>query len=215
IPKLSNEQKNVCKNLYRNLKLLYSGSSEESDKYCNNINNWLYYETKEDNVSDDTITRIFDALNGTIEKKEISVCPYYTFNKELFEPENLVMLGIFNDNIEILKEIYKEKIESDDCSFKRYISNCIKIYKSACKNLENNRQLSTSDDKKDCENFKENYSQLTDIKTKYGNIPTLDSKDIENFFSCSMTITTTAVTGIMAGIFSLLGLTYKVGMPLI
>ncbi|SCA83613.1 VIR protein [Plasmodium vivax] len=216
-------QKIACKKLIRNLYLCKGNKSEEYfTKRCSFLYIWLYFEKKQWDLSDNLIKKIFELkiLKNDVNPNEL--CPYPKFDKDDIIDEKLIDLYVFDNNIETLVDISKRKIDSDDCTFKRFISNCIKIYKSICEEYDNNRLQNPTYNKDKCtklETFKTNYSFLTDIKTVNGNIPTLDSKDFENFFTCSSvdikqldssrTITTPAVIGILAGIFSLFGLTYK------
>ncbi|KMZ77033.1 hypothetical protein PVIIG_05230 [Plasmodium vivax India VII] len=123
--------KKVCKKLLRNLKLLHSGSytGGEFVKYCHNIYNWLYYEIKEHKITDDIINSIFDESKRIIEKKGPYDCPYFTFNTGLLEPEKLVMLRMFNDNIENINEILIKKCDSNICSCKKFIKQFVDLYK--------------------------------------------------------------------------------------
>ncbi|SCA83594.1 Plasmodium vivax Vir protein, putative, partial [Plasmodium vivax] len=123
--------KKVCKKLLRNLKLLHSGSYRGGEfvKCCNNIYNWLYYEISEHNISDDTINNIFAVSKQIIKKQGLLDCPYFTFNIGLLEPEKLVMLRIFNNNIDDIQEFLKKEINSNTCSCQKFMNKCVDIYK--------------------------------------------------------------------------------------
>ncbi|VUZ96300.1 PIR protein [Plasmodium vivax] len=216
-------QINACKKLLRNLFLCKGNNDDEKfTKHCFYLYIWLYFEKKQWKLSDILIKKVFelDTLKNEVNPSEL--CPYAKIDKDGTLDEKLIDLYVFDNDIEILKEISKEKIDSGDCIFKRFIQNCIKTYKSTCDEYESNGQKNPFYNEYKCtnlESFKTNYTSLTNIQTINGNIPTLDSKDFENFFTCSSvdnkqldssrTITTPTVIGILAGIFSLLGLTYK------
>ncbi|KMZ76746.1 hypothetical protein PVIIG_05604 [Plasmodium vivax India VII] len=137
----ANEQKNICKKLLRNLKLLHSGNYMPYDfvKYCKNINYWLYYEIKEHNISDDIINNMFAESNKIIEKKEgYPDCSYFTFKKDLLEPEKLVTLRIFNNNIDNIREILINKCDSNICSCQKFINQCVDLYTDLHKNYCSN-----------------------------------------------------------------------------
>ncbi|KMZ99321.1 hypothetical protein PVNG_02204 [Plasmodium vivax North Korean] len=128
----ANEQKNICKKLLRNLKLLHSGNYMPYDfvKYCKNINYWLYYEIKEHNISDDIINNMFAESNKIIPKKnQNNDCSYLMLNNDLLEPEKLVMLRIFNNNIDDIHEILIKGINSNICSCKKFIKQSVDLYK--------------------------------------------------------------------------------------
>ncbi|KMZ98974.1 hypothetical protein PVNG_03813 [Plasmodium vivax North Korean] len=145
---------NICKKLLRNLKLLHSECNNTDDfvKYCNNINNWLYYEIKEHNISDDTINSIFAASKQIIVKKKgYPECSYFTFNKDLIKPEKLVTLRIFNKNIDDILEILTKKSDSNICSCKKFIKQCLDLYKHMHENHCSNGDIMNSPPNGTCE----------------------------------------------------------------
>ncbi|GAB70017.1 hypothetical protein PCYB_007660, partial [Plasmodium cynomolgi strain B] len=183
-----------CKKLIKNLvSYKFNGNYDIKDinksedfnnfmKFCGYLNNWLYFENKKWKLSDELINDIFKIRiveNGKVRL----ICPYFRIDKDYITNENLIDLYVFSNNIEIIMNIYAKEIEKDDCIFKQFILNCILIYKSTCGNFENITQLKPSDDYVKCLNFKKFLSKLTEIKTKYGYMPTLNSKDIDKFLS--------------------------------
>ncbi|KMZ77249.1 hypothetical protein PVIIG_05202 [Plasmodium vivax India VII] len=128
----AHEHKNICRKLLRNLKLLHRDSHTPDNfvKYCNNINNWLYYEINKYNISDDTINNIFAVSKQIIKKQGLLDCPYFTFNIGLLEPEKLVMLRIFNDNIDDIQEILNNKLDFNLCSCQNFIKQSVDLYKN-------------------------------------------------------------------------------------
>ncbi|GAB70058.1 hypothetical protein PCYB_008070, partial [Plasmodium cynomolgi strain B] len=229
-------QKVFCKKLIRNLVLCNDNeNAKDSIDRCTYLKNWLYFENKKWQLSDTIIQNIFSGPIYLNDGNPIKPCSYISNVKPYDKDKELNDLDVFITNNEILKRIYKEKIESDDCKFKSFISKCIKKYKSEIVEFYHNGQqnnLCDQDIPSYLKLFKRNYSDLSKIRTKNGNIPEINSDNIENFFKCSSidkeqlvssttntecstTNTTPTVIGILAGIFSLLGLAYKVGMHLI
>ncbi|VUZ99379.1 PIR protein [Plasmodium vivax] len=176
----ASEQKNICRKLLRNLKLLHSGTYMADDfvKCCNNINNWLYYKTKEDNISDDTINSIFAASNKIIEKKGYLDCSYFTFNKGFLEPEKLVMLRVFNNNADNIREILSNEFHSKICSCQKFIKQCVDLYKDMHEDHCSKGYTTNSSQEGTCEivkSFRTLYEgYLTKDKIKY-KIPELSS----------------------------------------
>ncbi|SCA83599.1 VIR protein [Plasmodium vivax] len=183
------KQKNTCKALLRNSLLLYD-RKYESDvliKYCDILYIWMYFEIKNNMLSSSLIDQIF---RGSIKKvsgnAQIKHCPYFSYSENLHEPEKLMKLSIFNDNIETLKKILNNINDSNNCSCLEYVYECINIY-----NDMNNRFCATPEDKnttnKDtCDklnNFNSNYSSyIRNVKGEIYELP---------FLSDTTTATTT------------------------
>ncbi|KMZ89691.1 hypothetical protein PVMG_04521 [Plasmodium vivax Mauritania I] len=126
------KHKNVCKDLLKNLKILSNYSYIDRDTFftgCKNLNNWLYFKEKELNVSSDIINKIFQAFNQ-IENVNYHFleCPYSTFDKEFNETEKLINLRIFNNNIETIQSLLKDRSKSKNCNLKKYVYECVHIY---------------------------------------------------------------------------------------
>ncbi|GAB70023.1 hypothetical protein PCYB_007720 [Plasmodium cynomolgi strain B] len=116
----------ICIKYLRNLKLLHSLSykKDDFDKYCNNIYYWLYYEIKELTISEDSIKGIFNASTSIEkEKNKSDDCSDLDLYKDWNNTEKLVMLQIFNHNIDVILEILNNKCDSN---------------RTSCKNLSNN-----------------------------------------------------------------------------
>ncbi|KMZ99266.1 hypothetical protein PVNG_02149 [Plasmodium vivax North Korean] len=126
------EHKNACKVLLRNSILLYDKDYENEVfiKYCDILYIWLYFEIKKNMLSPSIINKIFDGsiqkVSSTGQKKP---CTYFSFNENLHQPEKLMKLRIFNDNIKTLTNILNNINESNNCSCLKYVYDCIKIYK--------------------------------------------------------------------------------------
>ncbi|GAB69647.1 hypothetical protein PCYB_003960, partial [Plasmodium cynomolgi strain B] len=127
------EQMDICRTLLRSMKHLYSTYKSDNDlsKHCYNIYYWLYYEIKQHSISYDTIQSIFDSSNSLIEKKQKNVdCFDLKLYKIFDEAENLVMLHIFNNNINVIREILTQNDDSNICSCKEFIQQCIDSYRN-------------------------------------------------------------------------------------
>ncbi|CAG9474544.1 unnamed protein product [Plasmodium vivax] len=125
--------KNVCKKLLRNLKLLHSECNNTDDfvKYCNNINNWLYYEIKQFKLVDSIINDIFDKSVEIVPKSSRKIdCSYFSFNEGLLETDSLARLRIFNNNSDNIKDILEKKCDSALCSCREFIHKFVNLYKS-------------------------------------------------------------------------------------
>ncbi|KMZ89774.1 hypothetical protein PVMG_04604 [Plasmodium vivax Mauritania I] len=174
--------KQICKKITRNLLLLaendYKG--EELYKCCNILYIWLYFEIINKELSDDIVKIIFDESNKLINSKLHKIpCPYFSFKKKLHEPEDLIELRIFRDNIETIKEILlKESYNDRYCSYQRYVNSCFNKYKPIKENyctLEKDKETNNIDTCKELTQFESHYSFLTQESNIKGKIPSLDS----------------------------------------
>ncbi|KMZ98983.1 hypothetical protein PVNG_03822 [Plasmodium vivax North Korean] len=125
--------KNICNQLLNNLKILSNNSYSNTDTFitrCKNLNNWLYFKQNELSVSSDIISQIFQAYKQIKnEKYHTNDCAYSTFDNGFNEKEELINLRIFNDNGETIQALLKDSIKSKDCNLKKYVYECVDIYK--------------------------------------------------------------------------------------
>ncbi|KMZ77069.1 hypothetical protein PVIIG_05444 [Plasmodium vivax India VII] len=123
------EKKNTCKKLLRNLFLCSRLDRDEVMNCCGNLYVWLYFEIEKSSISNEIIKKIFELpTSDENEGLRYYACPYATFNDEIDNPENLMKLSIFNDNVATFHSILKESKESKDCDLKRYVYECVDIY---------------------------------------------------------------------------------------
>ncbi|KMZ77001.1 hypothetical protein PVIIG_06312 [Plasmodium vivax India VII] len=183
--------KTICKYLLKNLKILSSNNYSNAVTFytaCKNLNNWLYFKEKELDISSDIINRVFQAYkeikNGN---HNIYDCSYSTFDKGFNETEKLINLRIFNDNVVTIQGLLKDSIKSKDCNLKKYVYECVDIYKKMNTAYSFPQNCSRSQQKNACDvinEFNKLYSFY--IYNKDGilhNFPDLSSntttKDIE------------------------------------
>ncbi|GAB69763.1 hypothetical protein PCYB_005120 [Plasmodium cynomolgi strain B] len=173
----------ICIKFLRNLKLLYSDSSQEFEKYCNNIYYWLYYEIMDNNLFDEKTLTVFlmqkEANGGTTKNKDCSNMDLYN---NLAEAENYVMLSIFNNNIHDIQDILKQKTYPEICSCQEFINQCVSLYKRIHKKYSPNCKY-TNTTLLTClavKMFKTNYEEyLSEEKKKY-EFPELSSSTDKN-----------------------------------
>ncbi|GAB69887.1 hypothetical protein PCYB_006360 [Plasmodium cynomolgi strain B] len=237
-----NEKKDICRKLLRNLKELYNSNYKEEDftKYCNNINHWLYYELKKHKINDDTINIIFKESYQPNDNEQVSpFCNYLTFYEGLFEPEKLVMLSIFNNNIPDNKEHLIKNIDSNIYSCENFINECVKIYKTMQEHYCSKRITENHIKNTTCkmlnmfrEYYKENLCKKIinhELSEFCSYTPTNiiedssseESESVQDFpiqinqSDPSIIQSVPLALGVMAGISSLLVLIYKVNITLI
>ncbi|VUZ99424.1 PIR protein [Plasmodium vivax] len=124
--------KKFCKKLSINLLQLaernYTGY--KFIKYCDIFYIWMYFETNKYSIPNEITKSLYDASTQLVTsiRKKIP-CPYFNFNENIHEPKKLMNLRIFNNNVDTIQSKLKGAIESDECSLKRYVYKCIKIYR--------------------------------------------------------------------------------------
>ncbi|KMZ77089.1 hypothetical protein PVIIG_05523 [Plasmodium vivax India VII] len=126
------EYKKFCKKLLNNLLLLtkddYGGNNFL--KYCDILYMWMYFEIKKNDIPDDITKPIFDnSIMMIDEKLSKTTCPYFNFNDKIYEPTKLINLHIFNNNVDTIQRLLKNRDMSKYCYLKKYVYECVNIYK--------------------------------------------------------------------------------------
>ncbi|KMZ95747.1 hypothetical protein PVMG_05346 [Plasmodium vivax Mauritania I] len=222
-----------CMKLLRNLgahskdPIIYKPNHER----CKNLYNWLYYLIMKHNIPDYFISKIFQESKDIVgaEQNE-KMCSYNKYSEFLDKPEEMLKIYHFNDNIYKIKDILMDNEHTNNCSCRRYIYECVRIYKEM-----NTKYCSSEDNKKNKYQF--TCSQLDLFKNFYGiyftsnqdlidTIPSLHTNTVEHYFICpssksdkelvdvkneqgSSSTLPTAI-GTMAGVSSVIAFLYKV-----
>ncbi|KMZ77183.1 hypothetical protein PVIIG_06377 [Plasmodium vivax India VII] len=150
----SNENyKNVCMKLMKNLGV-YSNElrpKNPSNERCKTINYWLYYVTNMTVIPAEIIKTIFEQSNKiAFSGKNQHIC-FNTYDEEIINPLKIIKLYNLQDNIETFLSTLKKKGSADYCSCKKYIYDCVNIYKDMndtyCTDPDdrNNKNKSTCD----------------------------------------------------------------------
>ncbi|SBT74489.1 hypothetical protein POWCR01_000222300 [Plasmodium ovale] len=121
----------LCTKLLRNL---WSVSNHQSNSWtiaenCKKLNSWLFYQMKPH-----MITEVLEKIFHELERKPTEFpitnkCFYYPYSKNVNEPEKIIKLEHFVDNISTIKNTLEEGDPSKYCLCKRYVYECIDIYK--------------------------------------------------------------------------------------
>ncbi|KMZ83427.1 hypothetical protein PVBG_05939 [Plasmodium vivax Brazil I] len=145
----------ICKKLLKNLLLLKGYYNSDFIKNCGNLYVWLYFEIKKSMISNDIIKEIFE-FSTSIEDDEVkyNYCSYFLFNDNIPNPENLMKLRIFNDNADTFQNMLMDSINSKDCYLKKYVYECVDIYKKMNKNYSSSGDCSSSQHENACEIIK-------------------------------------------------------------
>ncbi|KMZ89769.1 hypothetical protein PVMG_04599 [Plasmodium vivax Mauritania I] len=188
------EHKNFCKKLSRNLLLLDYGGYGGGDffKYCDILYMWMYFEINRNSISNEITKEIFNKSTEIIKSKIINKhCPYFNFNENHHETRKLMKLSIFNYNVDTFQSMLKGEINPNVCSIIRYIYRCIVIYRDM-----NSRYCSSGKDQRDenknsCDiirNFNSFYTSYISSKNDLThNFPELNSGSLlNNIDDCSL-----------------------------
>ncbi|KMZ98982.1 hypothetical protein PVNG_03821 [Plasmodium vivax North Korean] len=172
----------LCMKLLKNLLLLtkYSDDVDTYSKRCNDLYNWLYHETKSYSLRENIIPSIFSRSISLMQGKNKQInCPYESYKKDHYKYEKIIELNIFEDNIEKLREILKDKTSNQYCPGIIYVNNCVNTYKYLHNNYCTDTKAQELGNVKFCNKLKDfitYYGFLTNEETIINEIPSLLSE---------------------------------------
>ncbi|SBS82100.1 PIR Superfamily Protein [Plasmodium ovale curtisi] len=126
----------LCMKLLRNLVTLSYMTIPEMNfnDRCRNLNDWLFYQTKQIIIDDNVISKIFGELEEKASEFNYNKkCYYSAYNTNFNEPENIIKIKYFVDNITTIKSTLEENNSSSYCLCRNYIYECIDIYRKMIK----------------------------------------------------------------------------------
>ncbi|KMZ88611.1 hypothetical protein PVBG_04820 [Plasmodium vivax Brazil I] len=95
---------------------------------CTNLNNWVYDSKRKYNIPDDIIDKCYqdygDVARATHTKP---ICSYSSYD-DMYEPINIIMLKIFESNINVLVSIFNQENDLFDSSCQNYVCELVNIY---------------------------------------------------------------------------------------
>ncbi|GAW84642.1 variable surface protein [Plasmodium gonderi] len=192
---------NLCLKLSRNLKIFCSKAEEckTNSIYCQNLNSWLYKIVNEQKLDSSKIYGIFMFFRRILHRLGINdMCTYYDYGRFYLDPINIIMLKIFDANMNIIEQTLSQETYTYTCPCQNFVSEIIKIYKNM-----NNKYCTNGEPKyniKRCirtcdllKNFAFSYNQYlhnnNSIKRK---IPSLTSQDDVEYHECEEDYDTSA-----------------------
>ncbi|KMZ88614.1 hypothetical protein PVBG_04823 [Plasmodium vivax Brazil I] len=229
--------KELCMKLLKNLLLLtkHSNNYDMYSKRCKDLYNWLYHERKLYNPTENIVRSIFNLSNSLIQGTNTPyLCPYLLYNKDHYKYEKIIELNIFEDNVEALIDILKDRNSDQYCPCIKYVNNCVKTYKNLYNNYCTRANIQKLDNEEFCKElnkFTTYYGFLTAEKTIINEIPSLSldidtyknkcisdndisqlGSDTDESLGNSTSVAASTVVGAMAGIPPFLALIYKVNI---
>ncbi|SBT58590.1 PIR Superfamily Protein [Plasmodium ovale wallikeri] len=126
------KQNDICMKVLRNLWLISDDPDEDmiNSLRCTYLNIWLYYQSKINNFPDDFINQIFSISKGMLDVLPDSYeCTYdSSFEKKFEEPESIIKLNNFVDNIEIVESALLGERGINYFTCLNYVKECVTIY---------------------------------------------------------------------------------------
>lgn len=97
---------------------------------CTYFNMWLYYQAEKYKIPENLIEKIFNIVEdiAIINLEKNSICKYDSYKKKNIEPEKIIVLNTFLDNIYTVKTILDNQDKENFYSCKKYVTECAAIY---------------------------------------------------------------------------------------
>ncbi|KMZ99257.1 hypothetical protein PVNG_02140 [Plasmodium vivax North Korean] len=121
---------NICMKLMRNLGVYSLDDKIYKPNYdrCNILYNWIYNLISKNIITYSVINKCFveynSYMNGISNDKR---CYHFLYDK-IYEPINITLLDIFDNNTPIIKETLMNQDESISTPCRKYVCKCVKIY---------------------------------------------------------------------------------------
>ncbi|KMZ77254.1 hypothetical protein PVIIG_05207 [Plasmodium vivax India VII] len=172
-----------CKKFMRNL----GHTPGESKNYeftparCNILYYWIYNSIHKENKTSNILQKFIDEYNSYMDGIGNNKRCYHFLYDKIYEPINVTLLDIFQDNMQNIKNKLIHEFESTKLSFRTFVCECVKIYKNMNKLYCPNGNKPSEKHRTTCvklDNFKESYVFFyNNIRDLYPRIPSLDDND--------------------------------------
>ncbi|KMZ98976.1 hypothetical protein PVNG_03815 [Plasmodium vivax North Korean] len=231
--------KKICVKIIRNIWSFYKNEYQRlcGSECCRYLNNWIYYVSKKHHLRRFIISLVLEVSNDKYFGPNPPIsCIDYKYEENYKEPEKIIKLLNFQDNISIIKNTLLNENISMNCACQNYIYECINIYneldrkycskpkeksgvnKSVCEILDTFK-TSYTNDLYNKEGIKEktpsissyvNSNNIVGCQEHIKKATVLSNKDENTGSSISRSVPTAVVT--MIGVSSFLSLIYKVNI---
>ncbi|KMZ76760.1 hypothetical protein PVIIG_05868 [Plasmodium vivax India VII] len=204
------EHKNFCLKLVRNL----GRYSLPGDPYFNPNNDrcrilyyWIYNSARKHKISDEIITGCFqDYIDFMSQIGRGHRCSYNSYDAMYEEPMNIIILDIFQSNMNIIENKLDDTDASINFPLRKYICECIEVYKKMYKQYCPKVDAHSEKRKRTCDmldTIKTTYNSFISGKSYENNkIPYIDNDTEEYLTMCSQNITRPQLTRIGHGALS-------------
>ncbi|CAI7724211.1 Plasmodium vivax Vir protein, putative [Plasmodium vivax] len=179
-----------CMKILRNLGYLstdpkiYAPTSER----CNMLYNWIYSSIDEKKITDKIVNKCFENYNIQMDNIRSPRRCYDFSQYKIYEPIKLRLLDIFDNNMLTIKDTLKDRDMSISAPCRKYVCECVKIYKQMNKDYCLNEEGKSEDYKNTClklKQFKIAYNFfLTTINDLNPSLPSVNYSDNEFSVMC-------------------------------
>ncbi|KMZ89732.1 hypothetical protein PVMG_04562 [Plasmodium vivax Mauritania I] len=160
--------KNVCKKLMKNLGVHYNDTRPQShsNERCKILNYWLYYVTNKTKIPGELIDKIFKKSNDIVFSDPDKPICFNIYDEKVKDPLKIIKLYNLQENIETFLSTLKKKGSDDYCSCKKYIYDCVNIYKDMNNTYCTEPDVSDKKNKSTCDMLSAFKSSYTDFLSK-------------------------------------------------
>ncbi|KMZ99279.1 hypothetical protein PVNG_02162 [Plasmodium vivax North Korean] len=192
--------KDFCMKLMRNLgrfssvRKIYAPTLER----CKMLNNWIYNSIEKNKITVDILNKCFIEYTSYMDKiKNYKRCFNFS-NYKIYEPTKITLLDVFDNNTQIIKETLMNRDFSISAPGRKYVCECVKIYKKMndeyCVNEEGKRE----DYRNTClklKQFKGVYNFFRDTLNGLSpSLPSMNDSDEEFMVKCPSEISNNVLT---------------------
>ncbi|KMZ77175.1 hypothetical protein PVIIG_06350 [Plasmodium vivax India VII] len=143
------------------------------------------------NIPDHFTSKIFYKSNEILSaSNESRMCPYYSYKEKIKEPSNIIKIFNLQNAVNDLVSILMKDNHENNCSCRKFISECIKIYKDmnreycSGENKEESSNHITCSQLSTFSNFYESFiSTKQDLK---GKLPSLFDDTLNDIVHCEL-----------------------------
>ncbi|GAW84486.1 variable surface protein [Plasmodium gonderi] len=184
-----------CKKLIRNYNLLCNNPSEckINPSYCKDLNNWLYYYIKKENLDGEIFNNFFNYIisYSKMYAPENKMC-LYSYDTNYIEPLKVLMLNIFESNISEIKVVLEGPHDIMKCYCQEFVKKMVQIYRSMNSEYCSNGNETKDKNMRICSVLR-TFSSLYTIylynkESMKSILPSLTSENNIEFISCESSV---------------------------
>ncbi|KMZ76741.1 hypothetical protein PVIIG_05599 [Plasmodium vivax India VII] len=180
----------ICMKLMRNLGYfsLVPKVYQLKRERCNILFNWIYKLINEEKITRNVINKCFEVYDDEMKGKNNNIKCHYNRDIKINELINITLLHIFDNNTPKIIDALMNKDESINTTGRKYVCECVKIYKDMNDLYCINGRAKNNDNSITClelENFKRSYTWYLYNKNNLSDIiPSLDNIDKDLLAKC-------------------------------
>ncbi|CAI7724165.1 PIR protein [Plasmodium vivax] len=132
----NDNHKDIYEKVMRNISLLLNIKYTKTlfRDYCTYLYQWLYLTKKKNKVSDFIIAVLYPASHDKfVLHRGKYECPYFSYDTLFDDPIKIIKLQNFDLDIKNIEKILMDENYSNNLPFKKYICECVNIFKEMYK----------------------------------------------------------------------------------